>query len=263
MWEVLIFPYICSMNHCIKYIFIIYFCFAAGKIFSQNNVGIGTTTPALDAVLELKSNNQGILVPRMSTAQRLAIVNPSNGLMVYDTNYNCFYYYNAPAITWNAMCAGPTAPTQKANVQVFSSQGVCTLISDTVTVPILVNGLSITVTLTDTATIILSSSGNILMQDSNSGTVQSIVQLYQNAVPVQGTAQTNFYQIAYAFTSHPYPRPGINWSVSTTIPSLLPGNYLFELRAGTTPQSTYNQNYYAACNYHMQNQAIITAIIIY
>jgi hypothetical protein len=248
------------MKHRIKYFFLFCFCFFMKEAFSQNNVGIGTTTPASDAVLELKSNNQGILVPRMSTAQRLAIVNPSNGLMVYDTNYNCFYYYNAPAITWNAMCAGPTAPTQKANVQIFTSQGVATLISSTT--PITVNGLSITVILTDTATVVLSSNGNILAHDTNLDEyVQSIVQLYQNSVPITGTAQTNFW-MGNGFCSGVIV-PSLVWGTSTVIPALPPGTYLFELKAAITVSQFCNQSYFAAKNYDNKNQGIITAEVIY
>jgi trimeric autotransporter adhesin len=35
-----------------------------------------------------------LLVPRMGSTQRAAIVNPANGLMVFDTNQQCFYFYS-------------------------------------------------------------------------------------------------------------------------------------------------------------------------
>src|SRR6185369_11296863 len=74
-------------------------------------VGIGTTTPDASSVLELSSNNRGVLVPRLTTSQRTGISSPANGLLVYDTNLNCFYYYNASG--WTSLCsvAGPTGPT--------------------------------------------------------------------------------------------------------------------------------------------------------
>ena len=57
-------------------------------------VGIGTTDPDASAVLELESESQGMLTPRMETAQRTAIVSPAQGLLVYDTDVNSFYFYN-------------------------------------------------------------------------------------------------------------------------------------------------------------------------
>lgn len=62
-------------------------------------VGIGTTTPNPNAVLELVSpgKNQGFLVPRLTTAQRsaLSLSASDNGLMVYDSDENRFYYWHA------------------------------------------------------------------------------------------------------------------------------------------------------------------------
>jgi hypothetical protein len=90
-------------------------------IFSQNNVGIGTNTPNSTAALEVTSptNNQGVLVPRITTVDRLGIVSPANGLLVYDTNFDCFFYYIAASATWQSMCSGggatgPTGPTGAA-----------------------------------------------------------------------------------------------------------------------------------------------------
>jgi hypothetical protein len=58
-------------------------------------VGIGTTTPDPSALLELKSNNSGILIPRMSSVDRLRINPLSNGLLVYQTDgVPGFYYYD-------------------------------------------------------------------------------------------------------------------------------------------------------------------------
>jgi hypothetical protein len=61
-------------------------------------VGIGTTTPAASAVLDITSTTQGVLFPRLTTAQINAIVSPANGLTVYNTDLStlCFYHVN----TW-------------------------------------------------------------------------------------------------------------------------------------------------------------------
>ncbi len=78
-------------------------------IKAQNTVGIGTETPNSNAVLHLQStaNNQGLLIPSMSTAQRTAssftdgLNSSDNGLMVFDLSEKTFYFWNEE--TWQSM----------------------------------------------------------------------------------------------------------------------------------------------------------------
>lgn len=93
--------------------------FCGTRSTAQNNVGIGTTTPDASSMLEVQSTSKGVLVPRMTTVQRLAIATPANGLLVYDTNFDCFFYYIAATSSWQNMCTsssstGPTGPTGAA-----------------------------------------------------------------------------------------------------------------------------------------------------
>jgi hypothetical protein len=74
-----------------KRIFIAVLFLLSIKSFGQ--VGIGTTNPDSSAVLELKSTNKGMLMPRMSASQRLAIAAPAKGLLVFDTTSKAFYFY--------------------------------------------------------------------------------------------------------------------------------------------------------------------------
>lgn len=77
-------------------------CFLFGtSVFSQ--VGIGTVTPEASSILDVYSTTQGLLCPRMTTAQRTAIVSPANGLMVYDTNINAIFYYKTSDTSWNQL----------------------------------------------------------------------------------------------------------------------------------------------------------------
>jgi hypothetical protein len=76
---------------------------------AQNNVGIGTITPAPSSLLDLQANDKGVLVPRMTTAQRIAIANPANALLVYDTDVDCFYYFKTVS-GWSSLCAGNVGP---------------------------------------------------------------------------------------------------------------------------------------------------------
>ncbi len=79
--------------------------------FAQNNVGIGTNTPNPNAILDMQSTTQGVLVPRLTTAQRNAIAAPTEGLMVYDIDVNCFFFYESTAAVWQNLCSGGGAGT--------------------------------------------------------------------------------------------------------------------------------------------------------
>tara|TARA_B110000091_G_scaffold151875_1_gene161721 strand:- start:241 stop:495 length:255 start_codon:yes stop_codon:yes gene_type:complete len=58
-------------------------------------VGLGTTTPDASAALDITSTTKGLLVPRMTAAQRDAISPAATGLMIYQTDGTAgFYYYN-------------------------------------------------------------------------------------------------------------------------------------------------------------------------
>ena len=79
-------------------------------------VGIGTSTPDASAALDLTSTTGGLLLPRMTDTQRLAISTPvAAGLMVYVTDLNggSFMFYDGNS--WSAFASncttGPDAPT--------------------------------------------------------------------------------------------------------------------------------------------------------
>jgi hypothetical protein len=72
------------------------------RITSAGNVGIGTTSPDADAILDVSSTTRGFLPPRMTTTQRDAIAAPvPAGLMVYNSTTNKLNFYNGTA--WEAV----------------------------------------------------------------------------------------------------------------------------------------------------------------
>jgi len=57
------------------------------------SVGVGTATPDPSAKLEVSSTSQGLLPPRLSTAQMLAIAGPVPGLIVFNTELQSLFCY--------------------------------------------------------------------------------------------------------------------------------------------------------------------------
>jgi hypothetical protein len=71
------------------------FLFICIVYVAKAQVGIGTTTVDGSAILDLTSNAKGLLVPRMTAAQRTAISNPATGLVVYQTDGQQGIYINS------------------------------------------------------------------------------------------------------------------------------------------------------------------------
>src|SRR5262249_20582607 len=74
---------------------------------TSGSAGIGTTSPNASSLLEVKSTTKGVLISRMTKAQRDAIVTPATGLLIYQTNSTPgFYYWNGTAWTAVASSSG-------------------------------------------------------------------------------------------------------------------------------------------------------------
>ena len=69
------------------------------------SIGKGDVAAYDKAVLDVFSKNKGVLIPRMTTTERLAIFDSDDfnatGLIVYDTDTNRFYYWEGDK--WNAV----------------------------------------------------------------------------------------------------------------------------------------------------------------
>lgn len=67
------------------------------KIINAQSLAINSDGSSADAsaVLDIKSTNKGLLIPRVTTAQRAAISSPSTGLIVFQTDGTAGFYYNA------------------------------------------------------------------------------------------------------------------------------------------------------------------------
>ena len=66
-----------------------------------NNVGIGIANPHPSALLDLTATDKGLLIPRLKAVQRMAIATPAMGLMVFDTDTGCIFFYK---VSWINLC---------------------------------------------------------------------------------------------------------------------------------------------------------------
>jgi hypothetical protein len=66
-----------------------------GQNIAINNTG---ALPDPKAILDISSNAKGLLIPRMVQTERDAIASPPQGLMIYNTTFNSFQFFNGS--TW-------------------------------------------------------------------------------------------------------------------------------------------------------------------
>lgn len=79
---------------------------------AQTNVGVGTSTPQVNAALDVSSESKGLLIPRMTTTIREAI-NPlpgAAGLLVFDVDDNNFWFWDGAQWVQSIGPGGTTGP---------------------------------------------------------------------------------------------------------------------------------------------------------
>ncbi len=128
--------------------------------FAQQ-VGIGTNSPDSTAVLDIQSTNSGILIPRMTTAQRTAILGVAKGLLVFDITTNSFWFHNGTS--WDNL-----STTKNTLNQAYNEGGA---------------GLGRKITANDSAVIINGEDGLYVTGTYNSGT----------DVEIEGTGTRMFF----------------------------------------------------------------------
>jgi hypothetical protein len=78
----------------------IFFTISAVILFSvallaQVAINTDNSVPDNSAMLDIKSSDKGILIPRMTQAQRNAIASPAPGLMIFQTDNSPGFYFNS------------------------------------------------------------------------------------------------------------------------------------------------------------------------
>ncbi|MFZ4401352.1 MAG: hypothetical protein ACOYO1_15035 [Bacteroidales bacterium] len=92
--------------------------FSIIQLNAQVKIGDNPTVIDSSAILELKSSSKGLLIPRMTQAERNSIVVPATGLMIYQTDNSVgFYYFNGSSwIVVGGGIATETDPVFNASV---------------------------------------------------------------------------------------------------------------------------------------------------
>lgn len=93
-----------------NFFIVILMTFLSFHLLNAQSVGINSTgaAPNASAMLDVSSTNSGVLVPRMTQAQRNLIASPATGLLIYQTdNTPGFYYYNGSS--WVAVAGASSS----------------------------------------------------------------------------------------------------------------------------------------------------------
>jgi uncharacterized protein (TIGR02145 family) len=80
---------------------------------------IGGNTPDPSAILDVVSTEKGFLPPRLTSAQRDAISNPAEGLLIYNTDTDCLNHFSGTR--WFQHCAVPPPPPTPADPPALGS----------------------------------------------------------------------------------------------------------------------------------------------
>ena len=122
----------------------IFVFFLLGSFSLCAQVGIGTTTPDDSSLLDIVSTDRGLLIPRMTTAQRDVIAAPANGLIVYNTDSDEIQFNsNIPATPiWQALSLTPVSTTTPGSSMKYSNTDIATDVNPDTSISLPVFGTS-------------------------------------------------------------------------------------------------------------------------
>ncbi|WP_426478049.1 hypothetical protein ACP3T3_00780 [Chryseobacterium sp. CBSDS_008] len=106
---------------------ILYFILLQLSCMGMAQVGIGTTSPNTKSMLDIVSTEKGVLMPRMSQAQRDAISPGTidagrDGLLIYNTDTGCYNYWNIAQSAWVSLCQTACDPSTFADFTIDCNQ---------------------------------------------------------------------------------------------------------------------------------------------
>ncbi len=108
----------------IKLILLVVVTLLVNRLVAQVGINADGSAPDSTAMLDVKSNSKGVLIPRMTQAEIEAINNPANGLIVFNTDANKLYVYIAPEFKWKELQYGSGEIVYPASI-VIGTGGAC------------------------------------------------------------------------------------------------------------------------------------------
>ena len=84
-------------------------------------VGIGTIFPDSSSALDIVSPSKGVLIPRLTSVKRDLIIAPVNNTLIYNTDQQCYNYYDAIALLWKGIGCPSSDGTGIADVDCSSA----------------------------------------------------------------------------------------------------------------------------------------------
>jgi hypothetical protein len=197
---------------------------------AQVSVSTDNSLPDNSAMMDIKSNSKGLLIPRMSQSDRNLISQPANGLLIWQTDNTAGYYYNAgTAISpdWQRMGAtGPQGvPGTSGVLQKYHVYGTAGRLAVSTPTPTTQPGMTQTFTLTSPATIVVWATIGARTTAATAGlyaNVDMIIYADNNFLVKGGW---NRFQVANAAAINSYNTCAIN--TSFTLPA---GTHTIDLR---------------------------------
>jgi len=228
----------------------------AGNIHAQQ-IAVGVNTPHPSAALDVTSSDRGAIFPRVSlvnVTNGLTPVNtPVTGLLVYNINNSVTggdgegYYYWDGAM-WVKLITNATR-----NVESYGANATRTYINSTSFIA--VSGLSLNVTLTGNAMVIITTSGSMETTSGVWGGSGCIVQAFRYGVAIPNAFQTVDINDAAGVTNTILP-----WAFTSFV-NLTAGTYTFDVRA----RKYAFDNFYAGGNFTAPNpnEGTLALLVIY
>ena len=105
----------------------IYFSLFISSLYSQVAFNTDSSSPDPSAMLDVESTGQGVLTPRMSSIEREDLVNPADGLLVYDTDEKSYFLFAGNK--WKRLSSRTRrsiyiSPTSVEDVDIVFNKGV-------------------------------------------------------------------------------------------------------------------------------------------